>query len=175
MTSSGNTIFVGLGTSTAHQSPKPYGWVKSLTSIIFFLLGSLFFSRFLRFFSPLRRSTLAASFTIQSLFIIITAAIIQSRLIDAPSPSQPGYAALTASGINWKEEAPIVILSFQAAGQMTASRVLGLNEIPTVVLTSVICDFASDPLLFAGFSGSAKRNRRFLAFFGILGGAIAGG
>ena len=86
-----------------------------------------------------------------------------------------GMVNNTSSGINWKTEIPIVFLSFQAAGQIVTSRNLNLSEIPTVVLTSVICDFASDPSLLAPLAQNVKRNRRFLAFVGILAGAIAGG
>lgn len=52
---------------------------------------------------------------------------------------------------------------------------LELNEIPTVVVTSMLCDLAADPLLFGRVTANVKRNRRFLAFVGILGGAMAGG
>ena len=75
--------------------------------------------------------------------------------------------------IRWLEEIPIAMLSFQSAGQMVTSRNLGLNEIPTVVLTSVLCDFASDPDLAK--KNNVRRNRRGLAFTSILIGAIVGG
>ena len=41
----GNTIFIGLGASNNTQSTRPYGWLKSLSSLITFLLGCFFFSR----------------------------------------------------------------------------------------------------------------------------------
>ena len=77
--------------------------------------------------------------------------------------------------IHWLEEIPVAFLSFQSAGQIVCSRNLGLSEIPTVVITSVLCDFASDPKLLGPLSSNVKRNRRMLAFIGILVGAIAGG
>ena len=86
-----------------------------------------------------------------------------------------GRIAVISRDIDWGTEAPIALLSFQAAGQMVGSRVLALSEIPTVVLTSVLCDFASDPELVSGLGRNVKRNRRAGAFFGILIGAIAGG
>ena len=52
---------------------------------------------------------------------------------------------------------------------------MGLSEIPTVVVTSVLCDFASDPELMSPLGKNVKRNRRALAFTGILAGAIIGG
>ena len=73
------------------------------------------------------------------------------------------------------EEVPIALLSFQSAGQIVGSRALGISEIPTVVVTSVLCDLASDPALVSPLTRNAKRNRRVLAFVGILIGAIAGG
>lgn len=52
---------------------------------------------------------------------------------------------------------------------------LDLSEIPTVVVTSLLCDTAADPELFARLTANVKRNRRVLAFVGILSGAVAGG
>ena len=163
----GNTIFVGLGASGQNYN-KPFGWAKSLTSIGCFVLGSLFFSRFCRLLTPLRRRTLVASFLLQTLIIFTTAAIVQGGVVD-------GTVQIVVRQIHWNQEIPIALLSFQAAGQMVGSRVLNLSEIPTVVLTSVLCDFASDPKLVSPLTSNAKRNRRFLAFVMILMGAITGG
>lgn len=77
--------------------------------------------------------------------------------------------------IVWKDEIPISLLSFQAAGQIVGSRALGVSEIPSVVLTSMLCDIASDPNITAPLTGNVKRNRRALAFLCILVGAIVGG
>ncbi|KAI9845979.1 MAG: hypothetical protein M1837_004385 [Sclerophora amabilis] len=163
----GNTIFTGLGASNPDTS-KPYGWAKSLMSIMCFIFGSLFFSRFCRFFGPLRRSTLIYSFLLQTILIFVTAAVIQAGAID-------GSVQLLAHEIQWKELVPIGLLSFQSSGQIVGSRNLGLNEIPTVVITSVLCDLMSDQQLVSPLRSNAKRNRRVLAFFGILVGAIVGG
>lgn len=80
-----------------------------------------------------------------------------------------------SSDIAWKSEIPIALLSFQSAGQIIGSRVLNLSEIPSVVLTSMLCDLASDPQLVGGWKSNIKRNRRALAFAMILVGAVAGG
>ncbi len=53
------------------------------------------------------------------------------------------------------------------------SRILGFNEVPTTVLTSVYCDIASDPKILA--KSNVKRNRRVAAVICILVGGIAGG
>ena len=89
-------------------------------------------------------------------------------MLDGSSPRALG-------DIDWKEEIPIALLSFQSAGQMVGSRILNISEIPTVVVTSVLCDFASDPNLTDPLLANARRNRRALAFLGILVGAVAGG
>lgn len=52
---------------------------------------------------------------------------------------------------------------------------LDFSEIPTVVVTSLLCDTASDPELFGKLTANAKRNRRVGAFLCILVGAVAGG
>ena len=158
---------MGLGAS-GQPTTKPYGWARSLTSISCFILGSFFFSRFCRYLGPLKRSTLVCSFLIQSIIVFFCGAIVQSNVVDG-SVQQPGGT------IQWLEEIPIALLSFQSAGQMVGSRNLSLSEIPTVVVTSVLCDFASDPDLMSSLTRNAKRNRRFLAFLGILVGAVIGG
>ena len=56
---------------------------------------------------------------------------------------------------------------------MTTSRLLGFNEVPTTVLTSVYCDLSSDPRILR--KDNVKRNRRAGAVLCILTGGIVGG
>lgn len=98
----------------------------------------------------------------------MTAAIIQGGLVN-------GSLDTITDDIEWKELVPITLLSFQSAGQIVGSRALGLAEIPTVVLTSMLHDISSDPALLGPLRGNVKRNRRVLAFVAILVGAVAGG
>lgn len=55
------------------------------------------------------------------------------------------------------------------------SQAIGLNEIPTTVLTSCFCDLGNDPKLFVGFNGNWQRNRRIASVVSILLGGIIGG
>ncbi|KAI9037147.1 YoaK family protein [Aspergillus affinis] len=164
----GNTIFVGLGAS--NQNPRPYGWARSLTSIGCFIIGSFFFARLNRLLGPKKRGTLILSFLLQVIMLILTAALVTGGAI-AGIPENP-YSTSEAE-TEWTQEVPIVLLSIQSAGQIVASRALGFNEIPTVVITSLICDMMSDPKLF--LLRNEKRDRRLLAFVLTLVGAIAGG
>lgn len=75
--------------------------------------------------------------------------------------------------IDWYTVVPIALLSFQSAGQIVGSRAVNLSELPTVVLTSMLHDIFTDRKLVA--KENVKRNRRVLAFFAILVGAICGG
>ncbi|KAF4214594.1 hypothetical protein CNMCM8980_002741 [Aspergillus fumigatiaffinis] len=161
----GNTIFVGLGAS--NQNLKPYGWARSLTSIGCFVIGCFLFAWLSRLLGPKRRGTLVLSFFLQVAMLVITASLVQSGVI-AGIPSNPA-----SSETHWNQEAPIVLLSIQSAGQIVASRALGFNEIPTVVITSLLCDLVSDPKLF--LLRNEKRDRRVVAFVLTLVGAIAGG
>lgn len=56
-----------------------------------------------------------------------------------------------------------------------ASRVLAYDEIPTVVLTTLLCDLLVDPRLSEGVRGNAKRNRRVGAFLALFLGAMTAG
>lgn len=160
----GNTIFVALGTS--NQDSQPYAWARSLTSIGCFSIGAWFFSRASRVLGSRSRISLAASFFIQATFLLITAALLQTRKVSQIAPTN-------GKATHWDNEVPIVLLSFQAAGQIVASRTLGFNEVPTVVITSLLCDLLSDKALFT--LKNAKRDRRILAFVFTLVGGIGGG
>lgn len=59
--------------------------------------------------------------------------------------------------------------------QSVTARQLGLNEIPTTVLTSVYCDLGNDKKLLAPIKDNWKRNRRFGAVAFLILGAIIGG
>lgn len=164
----GNTIFLALGASNQPRD-KPYGWLKSLVSIVVFALGCLVFS-FTRYCRPLSRGTLAVSFFLQSMCIVIAAIVIETGAVRSLSYDNAGARNNT---VDFKDLIPLVFLAFQAGGQMVSSRLLGINEIPTTVLTSVYCDLSSDPKILK--RDNLKRNRRFGAITCIISGGIAGG
>lgn len=128
-----------------------------------FCLGSLFFSRFHRFFSPSRRWVLCASFLLQVLLITVAAAI----LTKGPTP------ASDKESINWDVMVPIALVAFQSCGQAVTSRALKYNSLTSVVLTSIYCDLFSDVQLFS--ARNVERNRRVAAPLLLLGGAVLGG
>ncbi|CAI7595588.1 unnamed protein product [Penicillium manginii] len=165
----GNTIFLGLGASNQPTS-KPWGWLKSLISIVTFFAGAMVFSIIMRSVGALRRGTLVVSFLIQAILIIIAVALIEADLI----PHSSADMSLDGGPL-FLELIPIGLLAFQSAGAMTCSRSLGYNEIPTVVLTSVYFDIASDPKITEKPTGNVKRNRRIGGVVSLLVGAIAGG
>ncbi|KAJ5675339.1 hypothetical protein N7462_008236 [Penicillium macrosclerotiorum] len=165
----GNTIFLGLGASNQPTS-KPWGWLKSLVSIASFFSGAMIFSVVMRHVGALRRGTLFVSFLVQTALIIIAVALIEADLI----PHTSSDASLDGGPL-FLELIPIALLAFQSAGAMTCSRSLGYNEIPTVVLTSVYFDIASDPKITEKPTGNVKRNRRVGGVVFLLIGAIVGG
>ncbi|KAK0654761.1 hypothetical protein B0T16DRAFT_450524 [Cercophora newfieldiana] len=182
----GNTIILSLGAASLPPN-QPTLWLRALISLVSFWLGCFFFARFARHFlaSPRSRLTLFASFAIQSCCLIAAAALAQSHVI--PSFAQTSLrTVLDAEGTKHREEiennnlslAPLALMAFQFGGQIVASRTLGYNEVPTNVLTSLYCDFLSDPLLFSAKGGiwaDKKRNRRFAAVVMSFVGGISGG
>ncbi|KZL84658.1 duf1275 domain protein [Colletotrichum incanum] len=172
----GNTIFMALGASRL-PAGEPLLWLKSLSSIAAFWLGCFFFSKS-RHIHPKRRSTLALSFLLQASFVFLAAAFAQTRLI-------ADFGATSVQGSDSNHEfktsenplvmVPLALLAFQFGGQIVTSRILGYNEVPTNVLTSVYCDLLSDPKLFAPLKENPKRNRRFLAVVLLVLGGIIGG
>ncbi|KAF9875208.1 duf1275 domain protein [Colletotrichum karsti] len=171
----GNTIFMALGASRL-PAGEPLLWLKSLSSIAAFWLGCFFFSKS-RHIHPKRRSTLALSFALQASLVFVAAAFAQTRVV-----ADFGMSSVEAGGdheFKTSEDplvmVPLALLAFQFGGQIVTSRILGFNEVPTNVLTSVYCDLLSDPKLFAPLKENPKRNRRFLAVVLLVLGGIIGG
>lgn len=132
------------------------------------MLGAFVFHRVVHALSPLRRSTVCGCFIVQASLCWASAALVQSGVVpeDAGTILPDSFIVLL----------PIVLLSFQAAGQVLMSRVLEFTEVPTVVLTMSYSDLMFDTQLFsAPLREGSKRNRRVLAIVGALTGAIVGG
>ena len=161
MPTTGNTVYLGLGLVAPNDNDR---WMRSGISIVFFCLGSLFFSFYHRTLSPRKRWVLVSSHTLQLLLIIIAALMV--TLGPATSKETP---------FNLFIGAPIALIAFQAAGQAVTSRVLQYNGLTSVVLTSIYCDLFSDPGLVAGLQANPERNRRAAAPVLLLLGAVLGG
>lgn len=176
----GNTIFLALGVNSLPVDTPDLAWTKSLTAILSFLLGAALISFFHRTFGERKRWVLAASFFFQMLVTSIAAILVHSGS-SSESPARPGEPSAQSGiprdlGFPTMDLVSIGMLSFQAAGKVVASRVLGFNALPTVVLTTLYNDLASDPTLFtAGLMGNVQRNRRFGGLLFYIFGALAGG
>ncbi|EER39561.1 DUF1275 domain-containing protein [Histoplasma capsulatum var. duboisii H88] len=158
----GNIVFLALGIS----GDSSLRWPKCLIAIAAFLLGILFFINGSRLLNPLRRSTLITSFTIQTLAVLIASILVETDMVK----NKPAHGS---SGISWMEVIPISLLAFQAGGQIITSRLLKIDEIPTLVLTTVLCDLLIDPRLLA--NPNTVRNRRIGSFGALFVGAMVSG
>ncbi|KAK3939724.1 hypothetical protein QBC46DRAFT_364602 [Diplogelasinospora grovesii] len=176
----GNTIFLALGASRLPAN-QPLLWLRALVSIAAFWAGCLAFSKS-RHFHPQRKATLSLAFLAQSACIFIAAALAQTQTVPAfggvllggnTQEATPNAAA--AENTSLLSLIPLALLAFQFGGQIVASRFLGIQEVPTCVLTSLYCDLLSDPLLLAGLKRNPKRNRRVAAIVLLVAGGIAGG
>ena len=117
---------------------------------------------------PLKRSTMIVSFILQAVLCFAAMALVATGLV-------PNNAGDLLPG-NCIVLFPLALLSFQSAGQIVMSRMLGYNEIPTVVLTSTYTDLFMDPkLLTAPLTQNSKRNRRAISAIALLLGATLGG
>ena len=108
------------------------------------------------------------SFTVQAIIVLVVAGFVKAEVVE-------GRLLKLTDEIDWKQCLPIVFLSFQSAGQIVASRALRINEIPTVVLTSMLHDLATDPALLVSYRKNAKRNQMLGAFVATVTGAVIGG
>ncbi|KAM5347416.1 hypothetical protein ACJ41O_010421 [Fusarium nematophilum] len=141
-------------------------WRKSGSSILAFCIGSFFFSRLHRVFSPSprRKWILCLSFLIQTIFIVGAASIVTW-----------GPQSQHADDVSWYVIVPIALVAFQSCGQAVASRALKFNALTSVVLTSIYCDLFSDAELFESIFINVERNRRVAAPVLLLIGAMLGG
>ncbi|EAS34451.3 uncharacterized protein CIMG_05475 [Coccidioides immitis RS] len=161
----GNVVFLALGVSG--QPPEPrFRWAKSLIAIATFISAVLFFTHASRLLGPLRRSTLLASFMLQTGSILASSILVETGIIDSEISS-------SIHGVHWLQMVPITLLAFQAAGQIVTSRMVQVEEIPTVVLTTVLADLFIDPRLLA--KTNLVRNRRGATVLALFGGAMLSG
>jgi len=174
----GNTIFLSLGASNQPVS-KPYGWLKSLIAISCFMSGAVLTYRLSTLHNPptttrdikrekysaSSRGTLFTSFILQAAAIFLAAGLVQGGAIPGSKP----HAQKVNGSVDFWELLPLAFLAMQFGAQIATSRLLGVGEIPTTVLTSVYTDLVTDPLVLRG--GNIKRNRRFGSIlFMLLGG-----
>ncbi|KAG9258207.1 uncharacterized protein F5Z01DRAFT_670857 [Emericellopsis atlantica] len=158
----GNTVYVGLGLASLAYPPVTTRLFRSGISLLSFCVGSFFFARFHRYFSPKRRWVLCASFLAQTLLTVAAACIV--TFTDAPE---------SPDTTSWNILLPLALVAFQSCGQAVTSRALKYNALTSVVLTSIYCDLFSDQDLFA--MNNVERNRRAAAPLLLLAGAVAGG
>lgn len=171
----GNTIFLALGAARL-----PYGesdlWLRALVSLGSFWLGCILFSK-LSYLGPLRKSVLSFSYFVQAVAIIISAALAQSNVAKSFALTQLGSSEATQKVYGDRSNElillPLAFLAFQSGGQIVMTRILKINEVPINVLTSLYCDFLSDPNILA--YQNVKRNRRLVAIVSYIGGAIGCG
>lgn len=147
------------------------------------MLGALCFSVSHRRLGPTRKGTLVLSFVFQAVLTLIVAILVATKVVShqvsdqkTDDPQEDLWILRISSEVNWRDLAPIALLSFQAAGQVVASRALRHNDLPTAVVTSLLCDMMSDVhLLSGGVFEDSKRNRRSASAVLLLLGAIVGG
>jgi hypothetical protein len=141
------------------------------------MTGAFFFSLVHRSFGQRKRWVLGLSFTLQALMTAAGAALITTQHASDSPVKKPSVLALPADpGFPWIDLVPIGLLAFQASGKVTASRVLQLNALPTVVLTTLYNDLMGDPGLFTGgLLANVQRNRRLGGVVFYFGGAVAAG
>ncbi|KAJ4289588.1 hypothetical protein N0V90_010917 [Kalmusia sp. IMI 367209] len=156
----GNTVYLGLGLVAPSEGIR---WVKALTSIACFCIGSFFFSRFHRYLSPRKRWVLVSSYTLQLLLIVVAALVVTYGRDESGD----------THNLHWQVLVPLGAVAFQSSGQAVTSRVLQYGGLTSVVLTSNYCDLFSDPNLAA--ITNVERNRRVAAPVLLLIGAMFGG
>lgn len=173
----GNTVFAALGVSDLPISSPKYAWTKSVTSVVSFLAGAGVIGVFHRFFGERKRWVLSVSFAVQAFLVAAAAYLVDSERSSGSPVKKPWVTGLPADpGFPWMDLVPIGLLSFQAAGKVTVSRVFQTPGLPAVVLTTLYNDVMSDPKTFtAGLFDNSKRNGRVAGLVFYFAGAVAGG
>lgn len=155
----GNTIFAALGLGGLPYNAHDLQYVKSFIAIGSFCLGTMFFNilhrtptGFHNQPSSRRRVVFALSFLVQTLLILVAAALVTSGVVS----TQPFVVGQFSSGNesfeadadhrNYRDFIPIILLAFEASGQVCLSRVLAVIELPTIVLSTLYHDWTADLL-----------------------------
>lgn len=166
-------MFLALGTASL-PAGQPLLWLKSLTSLAAFWVGCFVFSQSRRFHAK-RKSTLAISFLLQATLIFVAAILAQTGVVSAFGASMLSDDVPRSDDTDMIILIPIVLLAIQSGGSIVSSRILGFNEVPTNVLTSLYCDLLSDPKLLVPLRENPKRNRRLAAVIMLATGGVTGG
>ena len=124
------------------------------------MFGSFITGRLYSAMGATHRLTLILSFLLQSLCIIAAALLVYTNTV--PETIVTDKLVLIA----------IPFLAAQSGAQIATAKVLGFNELPTTVLTSVYNDLASDDNLLAW--DNPKRDRRAASIALMLLGGISG-
>lgn len=166
----GNTIFLALGASDL-PTGRPFGWLKSLLSIISFTLGASTLSRWSLMYperyNATSRGTLCISFLLQAALVALVAGLMEGSVLPEKAEKQGDFEP--------KQIAVVLLLAFPAGCQMATSRLLGIKEMPTTVLTSVFADLFMDPKLIQNsLKVDMARNRRIGTIVFLLLGGMCG-
>ncbi|KAM3422128.1 hypothetical protein BST61_g2499 [Cercospora zeina] len=157
----GNTIYLGTGIVAPTQDDR---WIRALTSIGFFCLGSFVFARYHRHLGAKKRWVIVLSLILQTICIGIAAAMVTIGPTITPQGELSHWVVV-----------PLALIGFQAAGQAYLSRVLKFNALTSVVLTSIYHDLFADAELFSMPKSNIERNQRAGAVVLCLVGAMIGG
>ncbi|KAF2214211.1 hypothetical protein CERZMDRAFT_37682 [Cercospora zeae-maydis SCOH1-5] len=157
----GNTIYLGTGIVAPTQDDR---WIRALTSISFFCLGSFVFARYHRSLGAEKRWVIVLSLILQTMCIGIAAVMVTIGPHITPKGELSRWVVV-----------PLALIGFQAAGQAYLSRVLRFNALTSVVLTSIYHDLFADAELFSMPRSNIERNQRAGAVVLCLVGAMIGG
>lgn len=201
ITNAGNTVFAALGLIQLPSQAHDQQFLKSIVAIGSFCIGTVFFNILHRFPTALhktptsrKRVIFVLSFLVQASLIATAAALITAGLV-SNRPFEIGQFSsgsdttgdVDRSHRNYADFLPIIILAFEAAGQVCLSRVLSLVELPTIVLSTLFHDWTGDLLgtkqLWRQSSGiqdfimiqGRRQNKRLLAIIALFVGALSGG
>lgn len=191
----GNTVFLALRVSSPPETQHPMNYTKSLVSIGSYCLGALIFNCLHRAptnisdaKAPLHRWTLTTSFLIQSALLVTAAILAQADAISTTSKECGTFSSGTPldPGDRFLDLLPIALLALESAGQVCLSRVLLVNELPTIVLSTLYHDLVAESLSMLRcwresstrweFVVSQKKQiRRLACILALFAGAVIGG
>lgn len=191
----GNTVFLALRVSSPLETQHPLNYTKSLVSIGSYCLGALMFNCLHRSptkisdsSAPLHRWTLTSSFLIQSALLLAAASLAQADVISTTSKECGSFSSGTTlnPGDRFLDLVPIALLALESAGQVCLSRVLLVNELPTIVVSTLFHDLVAELLSITRcwkesstrweFVVSQKKQiRRLACILALFTGAVIGG
>lgn len=84
----------------------------------------------------------------RAVFAAVAAGLVQAGVVPSFTTSTTSVSGMGRDSQEFLERVPVAPLALQPAGQLATAQLVGIGEVPTVVLTGVFHGLAADAGIF---------------------------